>query len=170
MDAKTAKFCRKSDLLRTILVLPIICYTVAPLLQQAAFGKYAQEHFTRFWQDLNLSAPQKERLDAIEKKYAAEQARVDQKLRELGVEQANPREDSFYLHYGQQAAVHGSYFEHNPDAYLKACRSAYFRHQQSALFKELGAASTEKRSKTMELLNPEQRAKWIEFHRDLQNK
>jgi Spy/CpxP family protein refolding chaperone len=154
-----------------VLAMLTACFcAVNPLYTERATAKYNQDSITQFPQDLNLSADQQQKLEAINTQYAAEQAKLDQKLKELKEETANPKDSSFYVRYGQQAGVHGTYFERNPEAYLKACRSAYFRNQKSALFKRLGELSEHKQEKTMAILTPEQRTKWVDFYRDMRNK
>jgi len=156
-----------------LLVLAMIAallYTVSPLCIERAYAEYNQEHFTNFTKDLNLSADQQQKLEAINRQFAAEQSRLDQKWKELKDEMDNSKDSSFYLQYGQQAGIHGTYFEHNPEAYLKACRSAYFRNQRNTIMKQLGELYKQKQEQTMAVLTPEQRIKWVEFHRDLQDK
>lgn len=160
----------KNNLNLVALAMLTACFfTVNPLCIERATAKYNQDSIYQFPQDLNLSADQQQKLETINTQYAAEQTKLDQKLKELKDEMANPKDSSFYIRYGQQAGVQGTYFEHNPEAYLKACRSAYFRNQKSAIFKQLGELSEHKQEKTMAVLTPEQRTKWVDFYRDMRN-
>lgn len=103
-------------------------------------GKVGPEAFGKFRKELNLSADQEQKLQAIELQYNKESTQLDLEWKAL--------------HEQQKGRPY----------------SGYFHTQESALLKQIGQVQRDKREKSMLILNTEQRRKWIEFHRYLQNK
>lgn len=157
----------KNKSLTVVLVAACFC-SAMQLCTEQAFGKYGPGHFEQFQKNLNLSADQQSRLAAINKNFGVDQAKIIEQLKQLADERAKPKDKSFYVKFGKQLGVGGDAF--TPEEYAKACRDAYFRNQESILFKQMAALTKERNEKTMAVLTPEQRTKWINFHIDLRDK
>ncbi len=150
-----------------ILVAACFC-SMMQFCTEQAFGKYASAHFEQFRRELNLSADQQSRLDAISRQFEADQAKVDAQWKQLQEEEARPKDNSFYVKYGKQLGVVRDAY--TPEDYAKACRAAYFRNQESIFVKQITGLTKEKDEKTMAILTPEQRTRWKNFDDDLKDK